>query len=143
VKVTFWLLDINSETKGDTTEVWLWGIDTNGNRVLVIDRNFVAHFYVVVEEGFDPSKIAEEIRKTHNASIVKLEVAPRKLFGKPVQTVKVYANDAAKLVKALRTLEGVKDCLEDDIRLSMQYLITNNVVPCGWHEIDAIEEKTH
>src|SRR3972149_7446758 len=138
LKVTFWLLDINSETKEDTAELWLWGIDTHGNRVLIIDRNFVAYFYALIEEGFDPSKIAEEIRKTHSASIVKLEVAPRRLFGKTVQTVKVYSNEAVKLAKVLRTLEGVKDCLEDDIRLSMQYLVTNNVVPCGWHEIDAI-----
>jgi DNA polymerase I len=75
---------------------------------------------------------------------VKLEVAPRKFFGKPVKTVKVYCrnpDEAAKLARALRTLEGVQDCLEDDIRLSMQYLITNNVVPCGWHEVDAVEEK--
>jgi DNA polymerase I len=141
VKVTFWLLDINSETKEGNAELWLWGIDTHGNRVLVIDRNFVAYFYAVVEEGFDPSKIVEEIRKTRSVSIVKLEVAPRRFFGKPVQTVKIYSNETAKLAKALRTLEGVKDCLEDDIRLSMQYLITNNVVPCGWHEIDAIEEN--
>jgi DNA polymerase I len=144
VKITFWLLDINSETRNGTAELWLWGIAENSERVLIIDRNFVAYFYAVVEEGFDPSKVVEEIRKTHNASIVKLEVAPRKFFGKPVQTVKVYCrnpDEASKLARTLRTLEGIQDCLEDDIRLSMQYLITNNVVPCGWHEIDAIEEK--
>jgi DNA polymerase I len=144
VKITFWLLDINSETRNGTAELWLWGIDDNGKRVLIIDRNFVAYFYAVIEESFDPSKVAEEIRKTHNASIVKLEVAPRKFFGKPVKTVKVYCrnpDETAKLARTLRTLEGVQDCLEDDIRLSMQYLITNNVVPCGWHELDADEEK--
>jgi DNA polymerase I len=144
VKVAFWLLDINSETRNGTAELWLWGIDDHGNRVLVVDRNFVGYFYAVVEEGFDPSKIAEQIRKTSNASIVKLEVAPRKFFGKPVKTVKVYCrnpDEATKLAKALRNLEGVQDCLEDDIRMSMQYLVTNNVVPCGWHEVDAIEEK--
>jgi DNA polymerase elongation subunit (family B) len=63
-------------------------------------------------------------------SIVKLEVAPRRFFGKPVQTVKVYCNYAAKLARALRKLEGVKDCLEDDVRLSMRHLTDNNVVPC-------------
>jgi DNA polymerase I len=144
VKVAFWLLDINSEARNDVAEVWLWGITENGERVLVVDRNFSAYFYVVVEEGFDPSKVAEEIRKAHNASIVKLEVASRRFFGKPVQTVKVYcrAPDAAiKLARTLRTFEGVKECLEDDIRLSMQYLIGNNVVPCGWHEVDAVEEE--
>jgi len=144
VKVTFWLLDINSETENGIAELWLWGIAENGKRVLVIDRNFVGYFYAVIAEGSDPSKVAEEIRKTHPASIVKLEVAPRKFFGKPMQTVKVYcrnADETAKLARTLRTLEGIQDCLEDDIRLSMQYLIANNVVPCGWHEVDAAEEE--
>jgi DNA polymerase I len=144
VKVTFWLLDINSETRNGAAELWLWGIAENGKRVLIIDRNFVGYFYAVIEESFNSSKVAEEIRKTHNASIVKLEVAPRKFFGKPVQTVKVYCrnpDETTKLAKALRTLEGIQDCLEDDIRFAMQYLIANNVVPCGWHEIDAVEEE--
>ena len=144
MKITFWLLDINSETRNGTAELWLWGITENGERILVIDRNFVGYFYAVVKEGFDPSKVAEEIRKFHSASIVKLEVAPRKLFGKPVQTVKVHCrnpDETAKLARTLRNLEGIQDCLEDDIRLSMQYLITNNAVPCAWHEIDASEEE--
>jgi DNA polymerase I len=124
--------------------MWLWGIDTHGERVLVIDRNFVGYFYAVVAENFDPSKVAEEIRKTYNALIVKLEVVSRKFFGKPVKTVKVYCrnpDEASKLARILRKLEEVQDVLEDDIRLSMQYLITNSVVPCGWHELYAIEGK--
>ena len=144
MKVAFWLLDINSETRNDVTELWLWGINANDDRVLVVDRNFSAYFYAVIKEGFDPAKVAEQIKKTHSASIVKLEVAPRKLFGKPVETVKVYCRNPdanAKLARALRTFEGIQDCLEDDIRISMQYLISNNVVPCGWHEVDAIEEE--
>ncbi|HEX9863077.1 MAG TPA: DNA polymerase domain-containing protein [Candidatus Bathyarchaeia archaeon] len=144
MKVAFWLLDINSETRNDVTELWLWGINANDDRVLVVDRNFSAYFYAVIKEGFDPAKVAEQIKKTHSASIVKLEVAPRKLFGKPVETVKVYCRNPdanAKVARALRTFEGIQDCLEDDIRISMQYLISNNVVPCGWHEVDAIEEE--
>ena len=108
MKITFWLLDINSETRNGTAELWLWGIAENGERVLVIDRNFVAYFYAVVEEGFDPSKVAEEIRKTHNASIVKLEVAPRKFFGKPVQTVKVYCRNPDEAAKLARTLRNAR-----------------------------------
>jgi DNA polymerase I len=144
VKVSFWLLDISSKSKSDTAELWLWGIDDRGNRCLVIDRNFVDYFYAVVEEGFDSSKVAEEIRKALAKSIVKTEVAQRRFFGKPVQTVKVYCrnpNETAKLARVLRAFEGVKECLEDEVRLSMRYLIDNNVVPCGWHEVEAAEEK--
>ncbi len=141
MKLTFWLLDINSEKKSDVPELWLWGVDTHGNRVLVIDRNFVDYFYAVIEEGSDPSNVVKKIRSLLGDAVVKAEVAERKYFGKPVQTVKVYCREPAKLAKVLRSVEGVKDCLEDDIRVSMRYLIDNNVVPCGWHETKATEEK--
>jgi DNA polymerase I len=146
VKTTFWLLDINPriDNASDTSELWLWGIDANGNRVLVIDRNFTAYFYAVVKEDFDPSKTAREIMRAYPPSIVKAEVAERRFFGKPVQAIKVYckvATETEKLAKALRGLEGVKECLEDDIRISMRYLIDNNVAPCTWHEVEAEEEE--
>ena len=146
MKVSFWLLDINpkiDEDKG-TIELWLWGIDAAGNRVLVVDRNFIAYFYAVVAEGFDASKVAEAIMNAYGQSIVKVEVAERRFFGKPVTAIKVYckvATETGKLAKQLRSVEGVKDCLEDDIRASMRYLIDNNVVPCSWHEVDATEEE--
>jgi DNA polymerase I len=146
VKVSFWLLDINpkiDKEKG-TIELWLWGIDSAGNRILVIDRDFIAYFYVVVADGFDGSKVAETIITAYCDSIVKAEVAERRFFGKPVIAIKVYckvATETRKLANILRSVEGVKDCLEDDIRASMRYLIDNNVVPCGWHEIDATEEE--
>jgi DNA polymerase I len=142
--VTFWLLDINHEVKDGMPEIWLLGITDSGKNVLVIDRNFLAYFYVVVEGGFDARKIVEEIKKMQYPSVVKLEVVDRKFFGKPVKVIKVYCKDPdviPKHAKAFRKLEGVRDCLEDDVRYSMRYLIDNNVVPCGWHEIEAVEEK--
>jgi len=146
MKITFWLLDINPKIENniDAAELWLWGIDANGKRVLVIDRNFTAYFYAVVEEGFDPSKTVKEIMNAFASSIVKVEVTERNFFGKPLRAVKVYckvATETEKLAKALRGLEGIKDCLEDDIRLSMRYLIDNNVAPCTWHEVEAEEEE--
>jgi DNA polymerase, archaea type len=147
VKVSFWLLDINpkSDNEKGTLELWLWGIDAVGNRVLVIDRNFIAYFYVVVIAEFDASKVAEVIMADFGASIVKVEVVSRFFFGAPVQAIKVFcrvATETGKLAKQLRSVEGVKDCLEDDIRVSMRYLIDNNLEPCGWHEVEADEEET-
>ena len=145
VKVSFWLLDINPKIDSDkgTIELWLWGIDAAGNRVLVVDRNFIAYFYAVVTEGFEASKVAETIMNVFGSSIVKVEVAERRFFGKPVQAIKVYckvATETGKLAKQLRSVEGVKDCLEDDIRAAMRYLIDNNVVPCSWHEVEVMEK---
>jgi len=147
MKVTFWLLDVNYDVKNGVPEVWLWSVDGSGKRVLVIDRNFVDYFYAVIEEDASPKKVAEEIKNGSYPSVVELEVVDRKFFGKPVKAVKVYCKDpeaVPKNAKAFRKLEGVKDCLEDDIRYSMRYLIDNGVVPCGWHEVEVeTEENTH
>jgi DNA polymerase I len=146
VKVSFWLLDINPKIDREkgTIELWLWGIDGNGNRVLFIDRNFIAYFYVVVKESPEASKLADAIMKSYASSIVKTEVVLRLFFGKPVTAIKVYcrvATETVKIANHLRSVEGVKDCLEDDIRAAMRYLIDNSVVPCSWHEVDAEEES--
>ena len=88
--------------------------------------------------------LADEIMNAYPSSIVKAEVVERRFFGKPVQAIKVYckvATETVKLAKQLRELEGVKDCLEDDIRVSMRYLIDNNLAPCIWHEVEAEEEE--
>jgi DNA polymerase I len=143
MKVRFWLLDINHETRDGASEVWLWGIDDSGKRVLIVDRSFVIYFYAVIEEGVDPATVLEKIDKTQYPSIVNLDVVERRLFGKPVKTLKVYCKNPdvmPKYARVFRSFEGVKDCLEDDIRYSMRYLIDNNTVPCGWHEIEATEE---
>jgi len=145
MKIRFWLLDVNYEAKEHTPEIWLWGVDDSENRVLVIDRNFLAYFYAVVEDEADATKVVEEIgaEKAQYPSVTKLEVVERKFFGTPVKAVKVYCKDTgsiSKYSKAFRTFEGVKGCLEDDVRYSMRYLIDNNVVPCGWHEIEVTEE---
>jgi DNA polymerase I len=143
MKVKFWLLDVNYEVKNGVPEVWLWGIMDSGERVLVVDRNFLAYFYVIVEEGFDPEKVLREIERGHHPSIVKSEVVERKFFGKTVKAVRVHCQNPdliPKYAKVFRKLEGVKDCLEDDIRYSMRYLIDNNIIPCGWHEVEVAEE---
>jgi len=143
MKIDFWLLDVNYEVKNDAPELWLWGIDGFGKRVLVIDRNFLAYFHAVIEEGTDPARVIQEIKKSEYPSISKIEVVERKFFGNPVNALKVYCKDPdtiSKYAKAFRKLEGIKDCLEDDIRYSMRYLVDNNVIPCGWHEIEVVEE---
>ncbi|MEM3704085.1 MAG: DNA polymerase domain-containing protein, partial [Candidatus Bathyarchaeia archaeon] len=145
MKVIFWLLDVNYEVKDHNPEVWLWGVDTSGKRILIIDKGFLSYFYAVIEEGFDPYKIVREIesKRAEYPYVVKIEDVKRNFFGKPVKALKVYCRDPeiiVKYAKAFRKIEGVKDCLEDDIRYSMRYLIDNGIVPCGWHEVEVDEE---
>jgi DNA polymerase I len=144
MKTSFWLLDINYEVGDEGTETWLWGISSADERVLIIDRNFIDYFYAIVKDDADPSKVIKDIKSVQHPSIVKLEAVDRKLFGKQVKAVKVYCKNPdamLKCAKELREIEGVTDCLEDDLRFSMRYLIDNEVVPCSWHEVEIAEEK--
>ncbi len=139
MKATFWLLDINTEFKTNTPELWLWGIDTHGNRILVVDRHFRDYFYAIIEDNFEPTEMVEKIKREHGDLVEEMEISRRKYFGKPVQSIKIFCREKVKLAKQLQAIEGVRDCLEDDIRLSTRYLIDNNVVPCWWHEAEVTE----
>ncbi|MCL5876789.1 MAG: DNA polymerase II [Candidatus Bathyarchaeota archaeon] len=144
MKFVFWLLDINPKVDDDTVELWLWGIDQEGNHVLLVERNFAAYFYVVLHGGANPDAVAQEILRASAGEVAKTEVVSRRFFGKPVTAIKVTCKNSTKtaqVAKALRKLDGVSDCLEDDIRAAMRYLIDNGVVPCGWHEAEVAEEQ--
>jgi len=141
LKLTFWFLDVNYETKGVTPELWLWGIDAAGNRVLIIDGNFKPYFYAVLKESAIPEKVAEEIqsRKNEFPLILKTEPLQKEYFGKPVNTLKVTVqnpDETPKYAKALKNFEGVEKCLEDDIRFSMRHLIDSEASPCEWHDVE-------
>jgi DNA polymerase I len=144
VKLTFWLLDINPKIEAGTVELQLWGIDKQGNRILIIDRKFTAYFYVVLQAEVDASKLQESIMKSFANDIVKAEVVDRRFFGNPITAIKVSCRDATatgKVAKQLRSFEGIADCLEDDIRSAMRYLLDNDIVPCSWNEIEVVEEE--
>jgi DNA polymerase I len=146
MKKIFWLLDVNYEVKENKPELWVWGIDNEGKRTLIIDRNFLSYFYLVLEEKANPQTVTEAIQsqKVNYLFLVKLETVEKRFFGKPVKAIKVVVQNPdviSKYSKDFKKLEGVKDCLEDDIRYSMRYLIDNSVVPCGWHEIEVTETE--
>jgi len=139
MKLVFWLLDINSKIVDKLVELWLWGIDTDGDRVLVVERNFVAYFYAVLAGGVDASKVTEKIMNDYGASISAAEIVERRFFGKPVRAIKLsckVATETGEVAEHVRSVQGVADCLEDDIRMTMRYLIDNNLSPCAWHEGD-------
>ena len=146
MKKIFWLLDVNSETKNGHPELWMWGIDNTEKRVLIIDRNFQPYFYVVPDEQTKPDAILKQIQQKKNEypAITKTETTDKKYFGKPVKAIKVYCQTPDVMqtyAKSIEKIDGVKECLEHDMRYAMRYLIDNNVLPCGWHEIEAEETK--
>jgi len=148
VKKRFWLLDVNYEVKDHSPEIWLWGIDEENKRILIIDRSFVTYFYLVLNEDEKPETVLERVveRKSEFHYITRFEPLKRNLFGKSLDVIRVYCLDPdliPKYSKALSKVNGVRKCLEDDIRYSMRYLIDNGMTPCGWHEVQVeVEEES-
>jgi len=146
MKKIFWLLDINYEVKDHKPEAWIWGIDNEEKRILIVDRNFSPYFYLITEEKENPQDVMERIksRKEDFPFIVNLEPVDRKFFGKPVKAIKVVCQDPdlmEKYAKGLEKIKGVEKYLEHDIRYSMRYLIDNDVTPCDWHEAEVEETE--
>jgi DNA polymerase I len=146
LRLAFWLLDLNPKVDKEAgkVDIWLWGITESGDRVLVVDRNFSAYFYAVLQEGADAQKVADSIKLIYAAAVSSVEVVSRRFFGKPVTALKVTCKDAtatSKVAKQIRTVSGVEDCLEDDIRAVMRYLLDNGLVPCSWVEAEVTEEE--
>lgn len=134
----FWLLDINYEVVEHEPEVWLWGIDGAGRRVLLVDRGYRPYFYAVLEEGAGPEEALRAVRDFCKSlpHVIDVELVERKLFGRPVKAIKITCRDPEELEKyanKVAKLPVVKECLEDDIRYSMSYMIDKGLRPCGWH----------
>ncbi len=75
IKKVFWLLDVNYEVKDHEPQLWMWGIDEDGECLLIIDKNFLAYCYVVLEESENPQEVMDRImlQKADFPSLVKLE----------------------------------------------------------------------
>ena len=149
-KYRFWLLDVNYEVRDEDRkpELWMWGIDEEGKRVLVIDRSFTTYFYLILNGEEDPKAVLERAQqqKAELPFIVDLELTQLRLFGEPVWTIKVFCQDPELVPKysgILSKIKGVQKWLEDDVRYSMRYLIDNDVTPCSWYEVDVEELVEH
>jgi len=146
MKILFWLLDINYELINDTPEIRLWGIDGEENRVLVIDRNFTSYFYLIPQEGVDLKTLLDTVKAQRSKLplIRDIETVDRRYFGKPTKAIKVTCKNPdliSKYANELSKLGGVKSGLEEDVRYSSRYLVDNEMVPCGWHQIEVEEIK--
>ncbi len=146
MRKAFWLLDVNYEFREGVPEVWVWGIDREGKRILIIDQSFRPYFYCIPKDGVDPKEIIEEAKSDEELmrDIVGLEACEMRYFGKPVDAVKVtYTNPDAteEHVKKVLKTGKVEKVLEDDIRFTAKYLIDRNLRPCSWYEIEVEELK--
>ncbi len=142
VRLVFWILDVNYEVVGGVPEVRMWGIDSEGRRVVVLDRSFRPYFYVLPEPGRE-EEVAERLKRIGKKyGLLSVEIVNRKYFGRPVKAVKVTCQIPKSIPdfrEAAARLPGVREVLEADIRFYMRYMIDNDVYPCAWHEVEVEE----
>lgn len=136
----FWILDVATERKTSTPETLLWGISDGNERILIKDRNFIPHLYVIPhDEAYLESLISNIIKLPLNDIIVNAEVVQKRYFGNPIKAIRLELKDldsVEKLTRAIESMPRVKMILEHDIRYAMQYILEMNVRPCSWIEAD-------
>jgi DNA polymerase I len=140
----FFLLDINYEVRDERPEIRLWGISEDARRVLVIDKSLKPYFYLLLEESRRPEEVLESIKNRVAGSSLSegldIRIEEKRYFGRPVKVLKVSLQNPNLLgnyASMLSEEEGVKECLEEDIRYSFRYLIDYGITPCGWLEVEA------
>ncbi len=137
MRISFWLLDIDSHKPGPRPEVRLWGIDEEGKRVLLIDKNFLPRFYAVPRN--DSSQNVLINRCSRIEGVAEVRPAKKRFLGKELTCAEIWVKDPSsmdKLAKKISNLDVVAGCYEHDIRYTMQYLILRDLPPCKFVEVE-------
>src|SRR2546425_4326463 len=137
---TFWLLDLNHESYEGKSSIMLWGITHEGKRVLVIDDNYRAYFYLLPRKEQDLEELRKklEVEKPHPA-IENVTIEKKKLLADERVVLKVFCKDAEFLESAAReTLKktGAEATYEEKLRLAIKYQYDHGIKPCQWYEAD-------
>jgi len=137
---TFWLLDLNHENYEGESSIWLWGITHDGKRVLVIDSNYRAYFYLLPRKEQDPEELRKnlEAEKPH-PTIENATIEKKKLLGDERVVLKVFCKDPDLVERAAReTLKktGAEATYEEKLRLAIKYQYDHGIKPCQWYEAD-------
>ncbi len=136
--VQFYPLDVTMRVINKRLAVTLHGRTPSGERVSVIDQNFVPYFYLLPKDQ-DIESLQQEV--THFSirsgdvihAITRTERVVMKLSEKETLLIKAYVTNPFSiqpLAEALSSHESVKGVFEHDIPLMQNYLLDRRVVPC-------------
>lgn len=140
MKQIFWLLDLNHETYEGKSSIWLWGITHEGKRILVVDDNYQAYFYLLPRRDQDPEELRKnlEAEKPH-PSIVNATIEKKKLLAEERVVLRVFCEDPELLERAARDAlkkSGAEATYEEKLRLAIKYQYDYGIKPCQWYEVD-------
>src|SRR5207244_12631593 len=95
---TFWLLDLNHESYEGRSSIWLWGITHERKRVLIIDNNYRAYFYLLPRKDQDPEELRKKLEAERpHPTIEKATIERKKLLADERAVLKVLCKDTDSL----------------------------------------------
>ncbi|MHA1238012.1 MAG: DNA-directed DNA polymerase [Candidatus Odinarchaeia archaeon] len=141
--IDFWLLDVGYVVEEGLGKILLWGKRENGETALLIVDNFYPYFYLVPENENSIERIVNDLKQL---PILNVEIVERKYFNQKLKVIKVLHKDpteSKKLERLCLKINGVKDCLENDIRYYVKYLADSGLKPCTWckFEVEEVEKR--
>src|SRR2546427_9498018 len=137
---TFWLLDLNHETYEGKSSIWLWGITHEGKRVLVIDNNYRAYFYLLPRKEQDPEELRKKLEseKPH-PTIENATIEKKKLLADERVVLKVFCKDPeSRETAAGETLKktGAEAIKKEKPRLAIKSKYAHGTNPCQWYGVE-------
>ncbi len=134
------MLDLNHETYEERSSIWLWGITHEGKRVLIVDDDYRAYFYLLPRKDQDPEELKKklEAEKPH-PSIENATIEKKKLLAEQRVVLRVFCKDPEFLERAARdTLKktGAEAIYEEKLRLAIKYQYDYGIKPCQWYEAE-------
>jgi len=140
MKQTFWLLDLNHENYEGKSSIWLWGVNHDGKRVLVVDDNYRAYFYLLPRKDQDPEELRKKLEEEKpHPSIEKVTIEHKKLLAEERVVLRVFCKDPEFLERAARDALKKTDAeatYEEKLRLEIKYQYDYGIKPCQWYEVD-------
>jgi len=140
MKQTFWLLDLNHETYEGKSAIWLWGITHEGKRVLIVDNNYRAYFYLLPKHDQEAEELKKklEVEKPHPA-IESATIEKKKLLADYHLVLKVICKEPDLVERAARDALkklGAAATYEEKLRLAIKYQNEYGIKPCQWYEVE-------
>ncbi|MEM0027487.1 MAG: DNA polymerase II [Ignisphaera sp.] len=145
--ISVYVLDASYEVVGSEPHIVIWGIDDDGNRVLLRDRRFRPYFYAIIDDSYldklDIIKSSVKRLSKPKSPVTSIDVVEKRFMGRPVKALRIettipefvrdYRSEVARIL-------GVRMVVEADIRFSLRYLIDNDIYPCTWHRFRVVEK---
>ena len=136
VQIEAALLDIDYINQGDNSTIRMTVKAADGHAYELLDTSYKPYFYFVPSGKNDISGVffqdGDKMVKP-----VSIEKAPRTLLGKPVESVKVFVNNASHVPKLSEAMAHLGDAYEKDIPFAKRYAVDKSITPLTMHMIKA------